>query len=121
MLAGELAAPAADPAPAGAADADPPDGTESPDTVRWSGVVAGPHPAQVGKLAEFATGRSVLPVDMTDVERVDFVGAGAVFNAIKTLEEQGKAVQILGATPIVRAMLLLIGVSPGHFYKKSSP
>jgi anti-anti-sigma regulatory factor len=121
MLAGEPAAPAADVAPVGAADADPAEAAESSDTVRWSGVVAGPHPAQVGKLAEFATGRSVLPVDMTDVERVDFVGAGAVYNAIKTLEEQGKAVQIFGATPVVRAMLLLIGVSSGHFYKISSP
>jgi hypothetical protein len=28
-------------------------------------------------------------------------------------------VQILGATPIVRALLLLIGMSPRHFVKMS--
>jgi hypothetical protein len=27
-------------------------------------------------------------------------------------------VQIVGATPIVRALLLLIGISPRHFVKK---
>jgi hypothetical protein len=28
-------------------------------------------------------------------------------------------VQIVGATPIVRALLLLIGISPRHFVKKA--
>jgi hypothetical protein len=28
-------------------------------------------------------------------------------------------VQIIGATPIVRALLLLIGISPRHFIKKA--
>jgi anti-anti-sigma regulatory factor len=82
--------------------------------------VAGPNPAQVAKLHEFAEGRVVLPVDMTEVERVDFVGAGAVYNAIKSIEEQRKSVQIFGATPIIRAMLLLIGIPSGHFYKKAN-
>jgi len=29
-------------------------------------------------------------------------------------------VQIFGATPIVRALLLLIGISPRHFVKKTA-
>ena len=85
----------------------------------WSGVVTGPHPEQAAKLTAFAEGREIVPVDMTAVERVDFVGAGAVYNAVKAIEERRKAVQIFGATPIIRAMLLLIGISPGHFYKKA--
>ena len=93
-------------------------GSHSPDVLAWSGVVAGPHPQQVVKLNEFADGRMVLPVDMSDVERVDFVGAGAIYNAVSTVEQLGKTVQIFGATPIIRAMLLLIGIAPGHFYKK---
>jgi hypothetical protein len=28
-------------------------------------------------------------------------------------------VQIFGATPIIRGILLLIGVTPGHFVKKA--
>ncbi len=85
----------------------------------WSGVVTGPHPEPVVKLTSFAEGREIVPVNMTQVERIDFVGAGAVYNAIKSIEERRKAVQIFGATPIIRAILLLIGVSPGHFYKKT--
>ena len=89
------------------------------EALAWSGVVAGPHPAQIPQLTEFALRREVVPVDMSDVERIDFVGAGATYNAITTIEEQRKAVQIFGATPIIRAMLLLIGIPSGHFYKKS--
>jgi anti-anti-sigma regulatory factor len=55
---------------------------------------------------------------MTEVERLDFVCAGALFNAINRVESQRKSVQIVGATPIIRALLLLIGISPRHFVKK---
>jgi hypothetical protein len=37
----------------------------------------------------------------------DFIFAGALFNTITRVEGQGKAVQIVGASPIVRALLLL--------------
>jgi anti-anti-sigma regulatory factor len=89
------------------------------EVLEWSGVVSGPRPEQVARLTAFAEEREVVPVDMTLVERIDFVGAGAVYNAVKAIEERRKAVQIFGATPIVRAILLLIGISPGHFFKKA--
>ena len=57
---------------------------------------------------------------MTRVERIDFICAGALLNAINRIETQGKGVQIFGATPIVRALLLLIGISPRHFVKKAA-
>ena len=57
---------------------------------------------------------------MPAVERIDFVCAGAFLNAIGRVEGQRKSVQIVGASPIIRAMLLLIGVSPRHFVKKAS-
>ena len=56
---------------------------------------------------------------MTAVDRVDFVCAGALFNAISRAESQRKSVQIIGASPIIRALLLLIGISPRHFIKKA--
>ncbi len=86
----------------------------------WSGVMAGSLVPQLGRLAEFAQGRAVVPVDMTQVERVDFVCAGAMLNAINRVEVQRKAVQIVGASPIIRALLLLIGISPRHFVKKAN-
>jgi anti-anti-sigma regulatory factor len=96
------------------------DGTiEGGDMLAWSGVVSGAHPEQLARLSEFADGRQTIPVSMAEVERVDFVAAGSIYNAVKTLEEHGKTVQVFGATPIVRAMLLLIGIAPGHFFKKA--
>jgi anti-anti-sigma regulatory factor len=71
----------------------------------------------LAKFAEFRESRSVIPVDMSAVERVDFVCAGALLNAIIRAEGQRKTVQIAGASPIIRALLLLIGISPRHFLK----
>jgi anti-anti-sigma regulatory factor len=89
------------------------------DAVVFQGVLAGAAPAALARLADFASRDAVVPVDMTRVERIDFICAGALLNAINRIEAQGKAVQILGATPIVRALLLLIGISPRHFVKKA--
>lgn len=89
------------------------------ESLALSGVVTGPRPEQAARITAFAEGRDTVQVDMTQVERVDFVGAGAIYNAVQTVEEQRKAVQFFGASPIIRAMLLLIGVSPGHFFKRA--
>ncbi len=101
-------APAAEPPPS------PPSNAEM---LAWSGVLTGQSPQLVG-LTEFAHKHAVVPIDMTAVERIDFVCAGALFNAINRIEQQRKSVQIVGATPIIRALLLLIGISPRHFVKK---
>ena len=55
---------------------------------------------------------------MRGVERIDFVCAGALLNAIGRIESQGKSVEIESISPIVRALLLLIGISPRHFVRK---
>jgi anti-anti-sigma regulatory factor len=57
---------------------------------------------------------------MGGIERMDFVCAGALFNAISRAESQRKSIQIVGASPIIRALLLLIGISPRHFIKKAT-
>jgi len=90
-----------------------------PETMKLSGVLAGTLAPQLGKLADFAHGRATVQVDMSAIERIDFVCAGALLNLISRIESQCKAVQIVGASPIIRALLLLIGVSPRHFVKKS--
>ncbi len=87
-------------------------------TLVWSGLMTGAAPPQLGKLAVYAQEHPVCAVDMTAVDRVDFVCAGALLNLIARIETQRKSVQIIGATPIIRAMLLLIGISPRHFVKK---
>lgn len=90
------------------------------DAVSFSGVIAGNAAAQAARLVEFAHGKHVVPVDMTAVDRIDFVCAGALLNAVNRVEAQRKSVQIYGATPIIRALLLLIGLSPRHFVRKAA-
>ncbi|HET7098561.1 MAG TPA: STAS domain-containing protein [Casimicrobiaceae bacterium] len=101
------------------ADNAPTDADTDPEVTKWSGVLSGSHAPQLGKFADCAHGRSVVVVDMSEVERIDFVCAGAFQNHITRIEQQRKAVQIVGVTPIVRALLLLLGVSPRHFVKKA--
>lgn len=110
-------APEAAPAAAGAAGNQ---GQADRDIVVFEGVLAGASPVPLARLAEFAARNAAAPIDMSGVERIDFICAGALSNAIGRIESQGKAVQILGATPIVRALLLLIGISPRHFVRKSA-
>ncbi len=104
---------------ADAADTEPPPSeTPGAELLAWSGVLAGQATPQLASLTEYAIKHALVPIDMTAVERIDFVCAGALFNAINRIEQQRKSVQIVGATPIIRALLLLIGISPRHFVKK---
>jgi len=102
-----------EPAPAASVD----DATE-PEMLKWSGVMAGSLATQLGQLTDAMHAQQVIAVDMSEVERIDFVCAGALLNLINRIEAQRKVVQIVGASPIIRALLLLIGVSPRHFVKK---
>ena len=90
------------------------------ETLACSGTMAGANAPHVAALLEFALRRDLVVVDLTGVQRVDFVCAGALLNAINRIEGQRKTVQIVGASPIVRALLLLIGISPRHFVKKAA-
>jgi len=99
-----------------AMDAEP----ASPDAIAWTGVIAGNAAPLIAQLSQLAQGRSIAVLDMTAVERIDFVGAGALLNAVDRIESQRKSVQIKGASPIIRALLLLIGISPRHFVRKSA-
>jgi ABC-type transporter Mla MlaB component len=112
------------PKPQTSADSDAPaqvqSGVAVPDVVSLAGAITGNAMPQVAQLLEFAHGKHVVPVDMSEVDRIDFVCAGALLNAINRVEGQRKSVQIYGATPIIRALLLLIGLSPRHFVRKAA-
>jgi len=86
----------------------------------FTGVLAGSTNAQLASMVEFARRKPIVPIDMTGVDRIDFVCAGSLLNAINRIESQRKAVQIIGASPIIRALLLLIGISPRHFLKRAT-
>lgn len=118
----ELSPPSWEPPPGACVEAppsnEPATATGTPEMLRWQGTMIGPTDPQLAKFAEFREGRNTLPIDMSAVDRIDFVCAGALLNAITRAEGQRKTVQIAGASPIIRALLLLIGISPRHFIKK---
>ncbi len=118
----ELSPPSWEPPPSAAAAPPPAEQPaavkEPPEMLRWRGTMTGPTDPQLATLAEFREGRSTVPIDVSAVDRIDFVCAGALLNAIIRSEAQRKTVQIAGASPIIRALLLLIGISPRHFIKK---
>lgn len=109
---------AATPASRDAVADEPAPAVNEGDAILWTGVMAGPSAQAMGRLAEQAATHPVIVLDMSGVHRVDFVCAGALLNTINRVESQRKAVQIVGVTPIIRALLLLIGISPRHFLKK---
>jgi len=118
----ELSPPSWEPPPSATAvtttvDA-PAAAAETTEMLCWQGTMTGPTDPQLAKFAEFREGRNIVPVDMSAVDRIDFVCAGALLNAIIRAEGQRKTVQMAGASPIIRALLLLIGISPRHFIKK---
>jgi ABC-type transporter Mla MlaB component len=90
----------------------------TPEMLCWQGTMTGSTDPQLAKFAEFRENRSTVAIDMSAVDRIDFVCSGALLNAIIRTEGQRKTVQIAGASPIIRALLLLIGISPRHFIKK---
>ncbi|MGH8850227.1 MAG: STAS domain-containing protein, partial [Casimicrobiaceae bacterium] len=94
--------------------------SDNPEMLVWQGTLTGSSDPQLARLATFGDGRHAVPIDMTGIDRIDFVCAGALFNAISRAETQRKSVQIIGASPIIRALLLLIGISPRHFIKKAT-
>jgi anti-anti-sigma regulatory factor len=110
----------ADAAPAAIAAALVEDTGTAPESevLQWSGTMLGSTSPQLATLLAFARGRTMVPIDMTGVERVDFVCAGAMLNAVTAVETQRKSVQIIGVSPIIRALLLLLGISPRHFVKR---
>ena len=93
--------------------------TSDADVLGLSGVIAGNASPQISKLVDFAHGRQLIAVDFAKVDRIDFVCAGALLNAVTRIEGTRKSVQISGASPIIRALLLLIGLSPRHCVKKA--
>lgn len=83
------------------------------------GVLLGPADPQISVLYDFAEPRGLVQIDMSQVERFDFVCAGSLQNAVSNFDSNDKEVQIVGASPIIQSLLALIGVKPEYFTHKS--
>jgi ABC-type transporter Mla MlaB component len=83
------------------------------------GVLLGPADAQIAALYDYAGPRGTVQIDMSQVERLDFVCAGSLQNAVSNFDTNEKEVEIVGASPIIQALLALIGVKREYFTRKS--
>lgn len=79
------------------------------------GSMLGPADAQVAGLFDYIERHKVLTIDMSGVDRMDFVCAGALFNAVTHTHAQGKPLRVLGVSPIIQALLMLIGINAACF------
>lgn len=93
-------------------------GDEGGDVLVMAGTLASSAEDQIARLNEFASGQDQVLVDLSDVDRVDFVCAGALYNAIQQLARRDTVVLLAGASAIIRSLLLLIGIPPQHFAKR---
>lgn len=83
------------------------------------GVLLGSADSQISALYDFARPRGKVQIDMSQVERFDFICAGSLQNAISNFATNDKEVQIVGASPIIYALLALLGVESQYFAQKS--
>ena len=74
------------------------------------GAICGPQPEIIRKLAVYASERSSIEIDASDLRRLEFVSAGALFNQFATLQGQGKLCVIRHPNEMVAALMRVMGI-----------
>lgn len=74
------------------------------------GVMAGPQPEILQKMADYAAERSVVEVDCTELRRLEFVSAGSLFNQISQFQNKGKRTVLYHPNEMVAALLVVMGI-----------
>jgi anti-anti-sigma regulatory factor len=95
-----------------------PDDTLVEDQVVWLGELKGTNHACLQKIAVDAVTTNPVTIDMQRVLRVDFVCGGGIANAFTRLMAQAIDVRVVGASPIIQALLQLTGVPATLFVKR---
>jgi len=80
------------------------------DAFRFEGELTGASNEPIRKLAAHASGLQVVTVDCSRLKRIDFVGAGTLFNVLATLQSQGKLVVMQNVNAMVGALLRVMSV-----------
>ncbi|MBR0566731.1 STAS domain-containing protein [Azoarcus sp. L1K30] len=80
------------------------------DAFRFEGELTGASNDAIRKLAARASGQQVVKVDCSRLKRIDFVGAGTLFNVLATLQSQGKLVVMQNVNAMVGALLRVMSV-----------
>ena len=80
------------------------------DSFRFEGELVGSSHDPIRKLAAYASARQMVKVDCSRLKRIDFVGAGTLFNVLATLQSQGKLVVMQNVNAMVGALLRVMSV-----------
>lgn len=80
------------------------------DAFVMDGIVAGPQPEVLRKLADYASERALVEVNCTELRRLEFVSAGSLFNQIAQFQAQGKRTILRHPNEMVAALLVVMGV-----------
>lgn len=81
------------------------------EALRLSGTLTGASPQQLNELYNYAASHALVNIDMSLVNRVDFVAAGALLNAFMSLAHNGKGIMIHGANEMVQALFTIVGIN----------
>ncbi|MEN9559953.1 MAG: hypothetical protein RLZZ502_1164 [Pseudomonadota bacterium] len=85
----------------------------------WQGKLSGPADLQVAKLHELKQVKRV-SINIKDVTTIDFVCAGDISNGLLKVMASGCLVDIVGASPIIQALLQLTGTPQSLFVKSKA-
>ncbi|TAG82332.1 MAG: hypothetical protein EAZ21_03855 [Betaproteobacteria bacterium] len=87
------------------------------DRIVWSGELKGPSDPCLKSIAPEAVTTNPVMIDMKNVQRVDFICGGAVSNAFNRLMANAIDVRVIGASPIIQALMQLTGAPAALFGK----
>jgi anti-anti-sigma regulatory factor len=80
------------------------------DAFVMDGIIAGPQPEVLRKLADYASERPFVEVDCSGLRRLEFVSAGSLFNQIAQFQSQGKRTLLRHPNEMVAALLVVMGI-----------
>jgi ABC-type transporter Mla MlaB component len=81
-----------------------------PELIKITGEMTGLKDPQLQELQRFASDRQYVNINMSRLQRIDFVCAGNLANVIAALKGKGKTVRVLHANSLVTTLLRLFKV-----------
>ncbi len=74
------------------------------------GVIGGPQPEILRKLAVYASEHDAVEINASGLKRLEFVSAGSLFNQFATFRTQGKLTVIRHPNEMVAALMRVMGI-----------
>lgn len=84
--------------------------TPSDESFALRGVISEASQPQLNELADYATDKQEVRINMSNVTRVDFVAVGNFMGTLINLTQAGKKVLILEANEMVQALFHMMGI-----------